>query len=161
GAIEAPVSGYDQGPGSVRSDARVSSTNLAAASLFSGAGIGDVGFRAAGLDVLAQCEIEPDRAALAALNFPEAHVEIADVWQSGDRFGQAVSGRLRRGRELSLLSCTAPCQGMSKSGQGTLLNNARAGKRPRLDPRNRLVLPALRIVATLRPLWVVFENVVE
>src|SRR5205085_2600379 len=59
------------------------------------------------------------------------------------------------------LGCTAPCQGMSKSGQGTLLNNARAGLRPRLDPRNRLVLPALRIIATSRPLWVVFENVVE
>src|SRR5262245_13795582 len=87
------------------------SRDLAAASLFSGAGIGDVGFRAAGMDVLALCEVEPDRAALAALNFPEAHVEVSDVWQAGDRFVEVVSDRLRqRGDELFLLSCTAPCQ---------------------------------------------------
>ena len=62
---------------------------LVAASLFSGAGIGDLGFRAAGLDVLAQCEIEPDRAALAALNFPGAGGLVADVWQATDRCVQA------------------------------------------------------------------------
>jgi DNA (cytosine-5)-methyltransferase 1 len=50
---------------------------------------------------------------------------------------------------------------MSKNGQGTLLRNARAGKRPALDPRNRLILPALDVIAALRPRWVVFENVVE
>src|SRR5215213_7969786 len=140
----------------------MSRTTFTAVSLFSGAGVGDLGFRAAGLDLLAMCEVEPDRAALAALNFPEAHVEVADVWQAGDRFVEVVSGRLRDScQELFLLSCTAPCQGMSKGGQGTLLNNVRAGKRPALDPRNRLVLPALQIISRLRPLWVVFENVVE
>ena len=43
-----------------------------AVSLFSGAGIGDLGFRAAGLNFLAMCELDEDRSALAALNFPEA-----------------------------------------------------------------------------------------
>src|SRR6476469_3644361 len=98
----------------------MSRKTLAAASLFSGAGIGDLGFRAAGFDVLAQCEIEADRAALAALNFPESDVLIADVWQAQDRFVEPVTAKLGR-RDLFLLCCTAPCQGMSKSGQGTLL----------------------------------------
>jgi DNA (cytosine-5)-methyltransferase 1 len=138
----------------------MSRKTLPAASLFSGAGIGDLGFRAAGFDVLAQCEIEADRAALAALNFPDAHVLVADVWQARERFVEAVTAKLRR-RELFLLCCTAPCQGMSKSGQGTLLNNVRAGKRPTFDPRNRLILPALGIIKAMRPRWVVFENVVE
>jgi DNA (cytosine-5)-methyltransferase 1 len=138
----------------------MSRKTLPAASLFSGAGIGDLGFRAAGLDVLAQCEIEPDRAALAALNFPDSCVLVADVWQAQERFVESVTAKLRR-RELFLLCCTAPCQGMSKSGQGTLLNNVRAGKRPASDPRNRLILPALGVIKALRPRWVVFENVVE
>lgn len=133
---------------------------FAAVSLFSGAGIGDLGFRAAGMRLVAQCEIEPDRAALAALNFPETLVEVSDVCQAGDRLVEAVLGQVREDG-LFLLSCTAPCQGMSKSGQGTLLNNVRAGRRPTFDPRNRLILPALRIISRLRPLWVVFENVVE
>jgi DNA (cytosine-5)-methyltransferase 1 len=142
------------------SDADVSTRTLWAASLFSGAGIGDLGFRAAGLDVLAQCEIEPDRAALAALNFPASDVLVADVWQAHDAFVRTVTAKAGK-RGLFLLACTAPCQGMSKGGQGTLLNNVRAGKRPAMDPRNRLILPALRIIKTLRPRWVVFENVAE
>jgi DNA (cytosine-5)-methyltransferase 1 len=50
---------------------------------------------------------------------------------------------------------------MSKSGQGTLLKNIRDGKRPKLDPRNRLILPALDAIQALRPVWIVFENVTE
>lgn len=50
---------------------------------------------------------------------------------------------------------------MSKNGQGTLLKNIREGKRPKLDPRNRLIIPALEIICSLRPKVVVFENVLE
>src|SRR5260221_8674742 len=50
---------------------------------------------------------------------------------------------------------------MSKNGQGTLLNNIRQGKRPALDPRNRLILPALEVIKRIHPLWVLFENVGE
>jgi len=50
---------------------------------------------------------------------------------------------------------------MSKSGQGTLLNNMRKGVRPKLDPRNRLILPALYIIQRIKPRFIVFENVCE
>jgi len=133
-----------------------------AVSLFSGAGIGDLGFRAAGFDFSVLCEIEPDRAALARLNFPDARVVAADVGEAGPAICSEVASRLAKyGAELKLVTCTAPCQGMSKSGQGTLLRNAREGKRPALDPRNALVLPALDVIDRLRPEWVVFENVLE
>ncbi len=127
-------------------------------SLFSGAGIGDLGFRAAGAQLLCACEIEEDRAALVRLNFPGARVFSEDVCGVGDRFVEATAVELR-GRELFLLSCTAPCQGMSKNGQGTLRKNIRSGQRPPLDPRNRLILPALQIASRLRPRWIVLENV--
>ncbi len=61
--------------------------------------------------------------------------------------------------ELFAAIATPPCQGMSQNGLGTLLKNVRQGLRPELDPRNRLILPALRIAAALRPKWVIFENV--
>ena len=131
-------------------------------SLFSGAGIGDLGFRAAGVQFLAACELEHDRTALAALNFPEARHFATDINDVSDDIVEFVGARLGElGEELFLVSCTAPCQGMSKSGQGTLLNNIRKGTRPKLDPRNRLILPALSIISRLRPRWVVFENVIE
>lgn len=131
-------------------------------SLFTGAGIGDIGFRAAGVEFLATCELEHDRAALAAVNFPGARHFMEDVHHVGDALCEHVEAELDRNNgELFMVSCTAPCQGMSKNGQGTLLNNARKGKRPKLDPRNRLILPALEIIGRLKPRWVVFENVQE
>jgi DNA (cytosine-5)-methyltransferase 1 len=131
-------------------------------SLFSGAGIGDLGFKAAGIRFEAMCEIEPDRAALLALNFTTARLFQGDINQVGPDLVVYVKQKLAALKEeLFLLSCTAPCQGMSKNGQGTLLSNIRKGKRPSLDPRNRLILPALETIRAFRPLWVVFENVLE
>jgi DNA (cytosine-5)-methyltransferase 1 len=137
-------------------------STLKGVSLFSGAGIGDLGFRAAGVEFLAMCELEKDRSALAELNFPEARHFAKDVREAADDLCAFVEGKLSESRdELFLVSCTAPCQGMSKNGQGTLLNNIRKGVRPKLDPRNRLILPGLKIIQRLRPMWVVFENVTE
>lgn len=131
-------------------------------SLFCGAGIGDVGFRSSGVRFVVMSELEPDRAALAQLNFPEAAVLTGDIWRIKDSIcDRALTALEQHKQELFLLSCTAPCQGMSKSGQGTLLRNIREGKRPKLDPRNRLILPALDVIGKLKPRWVVFENVIE
>ncbi len=131
-----------------------------AVSLFSGAGIGDIGYRVAGFDFVSMCELEPERAALAKLNFPSTRVFPLGVQEARDEI-VANAEAILSGDDLHLLTCTAPCQGMSKNGQGTLRKNIRAGNRPALDPRNRLILPALEIIRSLRPLWVVFENVTE
>lgn len=112
--------------------------------------------------MLATCESEPDRAALTALNYPEATHFVGDILEQRGRIITYLEEKTAAlGNELFLISCTAPCQGMSKSGQGTLLRNIRLGKRPRLDPRNRLILPALSIISALQPRWAVFENVLE
>lgn len=135
---------------------------MLALSLFSGAGIGDIGFRAAGFDFLGFCELEGDRLELVRNNFQDAKMFVGDIWTTRDSIAEYVESEcLRRGEGLSLISCTAPCQGMSKNGQGTLLRNIREGKRPKLDPRNRLIIPALDIISRLRPSMVVFENVTE
>jgi len=136
--------------------------SLSGVSLFSGAGIGDLGFRASGVNFQAMCEFEPDRAALAEINYREARHFVDDINRAIAPLCDFVTDQLAQSaQELFLVTCTAPCQGMSKSGQGTLLNYIRQGKRPKLDPRNRLILPALKIISRLRPLWVVFENVIE
>lgn len=131
-------------------------------SLFSGAGIGDLGLRAAGINLLAMCELETDRSLLAATNFPECRHYGDDISAVANDLAGFVAGQLtNQGEQLFVISCTAPCQGMSKNGQGTLLKNIREGKRPSLDPRNRLILPALQLIQRLRPLYVIFENVTE
>lgn len=141
---------------------QIESTRLNGVSLFSGAGIGDLGFRAAGINFIAMCELEQDKAELSKINYPEVEHFNKNIEQVENKLCDYVSNYLSRTNEqLFLLSCTAPCQGMSKNGQGTLLKNIRNGTRPTLDPRNRLILPALKIIQRLKPLWVIFENVIE
>jgi DNA (cytosine-5)-methyltransferase 1 len=135
---------------------------MLALSLFSGAGIGDIGFRAAGYKFVGFCELEGDRLELTEHNFPESKFFVGDIWDKKEEIVDYVRSECRtRGEPLKLISCTAPCQGMSKNGQGTLLKNIREGKRPKLDPRNRLIIPALWIIKELLPETVVFENVPE
>ena len=130
-------------------------------SLFSGAGIGDTGFRDAGLKPLVLSEIDPRRSALAELNFPEAQVAVGDLRQRYSEVVQLAKDQLQaipRARPF-LLSATPPCQGMSKNGIGTILKAMRHGKRPRLDERNYLYKHVIRMVGDLTPDFLFFENV--
>lgn len=56
---------------------------------------------------------------------------------------------------------TPPCQGMSTNGAGKIARAVEAGRRDKLDPRNRLILAALEAARRLRPAWVVLENVIQ
>jgi DNA (cytosine-5)-methyltransferase 1 len=136
---------------------------LPAVSLFSGSGIGNVGLCVAGITFVVANELLEDRAALLALNLPEAEVIPGDIWEKLDQIIERTGARLQKEKvsELFLLLATPPCQGMSANGLGKLLNNARKGLRPKLDPRNRLIIPALKFAQVHRPRWVVFENVVQ
>ncbi|MDY6803106.1 MAG: DNA cytosine methyltransferase [Cyanobacteriota bacterium] len=127
-------------------------------SLFAGAGVGDKGLEAAGFRFLLHNEIEKNRAALIKTNFPNSRVIEGDILNGEQKIVEIVRDILGS-QELFALIATPPCQGMSQNGLGTLLSNVRKGLRPKLDPRNRLILPALRIAAMLKPKWVICENV--
>lgn len=133
---------------------------ITAISLFSSGGIGDLALAAVGAEVLVANELLPDRAALFAANFPQVDMIVGDIW---DRKGAILSAAKRRlgGRPLDLLLATPPCQGMSKNGQGKLLQGVRNGDRPSLDARNQLILPVIDIAKALLPDTIVMENVPE
>lgn len=42
---------------------------------------------------------------------------------------------------------------------GKMIHDYRKGLRPKMDERNRLIIPALDIIKALRPKWVILENV--
>lgn len=134
--------------------------NRSAISLFSGAGIGDKGLELAGFKFLLHNELKEDRAGLIKTNYPKSYVLAGDILEVEKTIIKTVQNRLAD-EELFAIIATPPCQGMSQNGLGTLLNNVRKGVRPKLDPRNRLILPALRIAAVLKPQWIIFENVVR
>lgn len=103
-------------------------------------------------------EVVPNRAALFSANYPDTTVITGDIWEQRDEIIAVAQERLA-GRTLDVLLATPPCQGMSSNGLGKLLAEVRAGNRPSLDPRNRLVIPAMAIAKQLRPRLVIFENV--
>lgn len=131
-----------------------------AISLFSSGGIGDLAVKRAGYSILLSNELLEDRHAIYGFNFPATRLIHGDIWANQDLIVDTARSLLA-GRPLSLLHATPPCQGMSKNGRGKLLSEIRAGRKPALDERNRLVIPTVEIARQLKPEIVLFENVPE
>ncbi len=129
-----------------------------AVSLFSSAGLGELGLKANGVEIIAANELLADRCALYRENYPETTMLEGDVWErSADII--AAARRALGSDELFLVYATPPCQGMSTNGAGKLQAEIEAGRRGPEDARNRLIIPAMDIITALRPEWVLLENV--
>lgn len=132
-------------------------SRLKAASLFSSAGIGELGIQAAGFDIVLANELLPARAALYRANFAHEMLE-GDISEKKTDFIERTRSQLGA-EELFLLYATPPCQGMSSNGMGKLKSEVALGRRNHEDQRNRLVIPAVDIAVALRPRWLLLENV--
>lgn len=114
--------------------------------LFAGAGGLSLGFEQAGFDVCAAVEIDPVHCAVHEFNFPGCTVIPRSVIGLS-----AAEIRKASGIGAGKVDCVfggPPCQGFSMIGQRALE-----------DPRNRLVLEFVRIVAELDARTFMFENV--
>ena len=131
-----------------------------ALSLFTSGGLADLAVRQAGFEILVSNEKLVERHALFAFNFPSTCAITGDIWEQTERIASETRHRLG-GRDLDLLYATPPCQGMSKNGRGKLLSAVRAGRKPALDERNRLIVPTMQLAHRLRPEMVLLENVPE
>ena len=117
-----------------------------AVDLFSGAGGLSLGLEQAGFDVACCVEYDPIHAGVHAFNFPECDVIVDSV---ANVTARDVRRRTRIGdRKVSVVVGGPPCQGFSMMG-----------KRILEDPRNKLALEYVRLVAELDADYFVFENV--
>ncbi len=130
---------------------------LNAISLFSSSGIGDLGLKANGINTVVACELLEDRAKLFQSNYPDAKCFCGDIWDLKDEIVKYY--RMKYDTNPFLVIATPPCQGMSSNGMGKMLSDFRKGLRPKMDPRNRLIIPAIEIIKELSPEWVILENV--
>lgn len=124
-------------------------------SLFSGAGLSDIGYELAGFSIAMQAESERDRASFLERNFPKAVRVVGDIRNTW----RTIIEEYRKNRlgRPSLLSATPPCQGMSSSNPSRgKVSNPQDGTRAH---RNLLVLSIVPIVDALNPRMVVAENV--
>lgn len=133
---------------------------MKAISLFACGGVGDLGMRAAGMEVLVANEIDKSRAEIFKTNYPESEMIVGDVWEHTDLI---VKTALHKNNYLPLdiVLATPPCQGMSKNGRGKLLSLIRNGERPEIDQRNRLIIPTIDIFKKSGAHTLIMENVPE
>jgi len=114
--------------------------------LFAGCGGMSLGFEQAGFHVAAAVEIDPVHAAVHHYNFPYSKTLARSViGLSGEQLRKEAG---LEGKQISVLTGGAPCQGFSLIGKRTLE-----------DPRNILVSEFVRLAKELDPTCVVFENV--
>lgn len=126
-------------------------------SLFSSAGIGELGIKAHGWPILVSNELVTNRCQLYRENYPEVENICGDIWEKKE---EIIASWRRQSKDAPfLIYATPPCQGMSSNGAGKLLREIRDGKRKPEDPRNRLIIPMINIVKVLKPEWLVLENV--
>jgi len=134
-------------------------TMFCSISTFSGGGIGDAGIEwGCKVPVISACELVPDRAGLIRHNYPGTHVFQGDIWELKQEIIEHAQRKLE-GKAPWLFVMSPPCQGMSSNGVGRIRASMTAGKRPKEDERNRLVLPGVEIVEELKPSWFLLENV--
>ena len=131
--------------------------NHNAISLFCSSGIGDLGLKANGIETVVACELLKDRIDLFSHNYPKAKCFCGDIWSLQNEIVDYYTSNYDEPPFMVL--ATPPCQGMSSNGMGKMLNDYRKGLRPKMDERNRLIIPAVDIIKKLRPEWVIFENV--
>ena len=134
-------------------------SKLKAISLFSCGGIGDIGFRDAGIDVVLLNDLDQRRLDFASNIHPNAKIVAGDIRIVQDEIVE--NAKHLTGSDDLLVSLTPPCQGMSQNGINSLLKAVADGKREPVDERNYLVEPCFNIIEKLRPKFVFFENVTQ
>ena len=127
-------------------------------SLFSSAGIGELGIKANDIEIIVSNELLHDRHEVYQTNYPETFSITGDIWQKKNDIIKQYK-KLSKNKFPFLIYATPPCQGMSSNGAGKLLNEVKKGTRPKEDPRNQLIIPTIEIINNLKPEWVLLENV--
>ena len=128
-----------------------------AISLFSSSGIGDLGLKQNGIKTVIACELLEERMKLFHNNFPKAKCFNGDIWELKGEIIKYYRDNYKK--PPFLIIATPPCQGMSSNGMGKMLSDYRKGLRPKQDPRNRLIIPAIEVIKELKPEWIILENV--
>jgi len=131
---------------------------LKCVSLFSSAGIGELGVRASKIEVVTANELVPYRVEAYKDNYGDATVIEGSIDENVTKIIQKTKAKLGK-EELFLVYATPPCQGMSTNGMGKLKSEVESGRRIKEDPRNRLIIPTIKIIKELKPEWILLENV--
>ena len=118
-----------------------------ALSLFSSVGLAETYFDKRGIKVVVANEILKDRALFHQHLYPDSITICGDILES-KIYDKIIDESKKKG--VDFIIATPPCQGMST-----------AGLMKKNDERNTLIIPAVKIIKTIMPKFVIIENVPE
>lgn len=114
-------------------------------SLFANIGVAEAYLKDINVDVVLANELLPKRAELYRQIYPETDMICGDI------LSKKVFSQLEqkgKAQDIDVIVATPPCQGMSTAGQ-----------KIKFDERNSLVIPALKLIKSIKPKYAVIENV--
>lgn len=114
-------------------------------SLFANIGVAEAYLSNIGFDVVIANELIEKRANLYKKIYPNTEMIIGDITEPYI-FNQLVKQGIYK--NVDIIMATPPCQGMSTAGQK--LEN---------DERNKLIVPVVELIKTIKPKYVFLENV--
>lgn len=116
-------------------------------SLFASIGIAETYLEQCGVTIKVASELLPDRAKFHKHLYPQCEMIQGDI-NDKETYNAILSSAKKN--NCNFVIATPPCQGMSS-----------AGMQKKDDPRNRLIIPTVKIIAELQPDFVLLENVPE
>ena len=120
---------------------------IKAMSLFANVGIAETYLKEIGIDVVIANELDHQRVEFYKYLYPSTNMIEGDITNSRV---QDKLIELAKREKIDLIMATPPCQGMSL-----------AGKMDPTDIRNLLIKDAVKIIKSVKPKYIFFENVPE
>ena len=120
---------------------------IKAMSLFANVGIAETYLKEIGIDVVIANELDHQRVEFYKYLYPSTNMIEGDITNSRV---QDKLIELAKREKIDLIMATPPCQGMST-----------AGKKDKKDIRNLLIKDAVKIIKSVKPKYIFFENVPE
>jgi DNA (cytosine-5)-methyltransferase 1 len=130
--------------------------------LFAGCGGLSLGFHAAGFNIAAAVEIDPDAAASHGRNFHGGDAKHSKARDITTLTPEALAANLELGpvgSTIDVLVGGPPCQAFARVGRSKLREIDAHPQAFKHDPRARLYLEYLRYVTAFQPLAILMENV--
>lgn len=116
-----------------------------ALSLFANIGVAEAYLETIGVSVVVANELIAKRAKLYSQIYPNATMIQGDITEKSV-YNEIVSQSLKN--DVKIVIATPPCQGMSTAGMKDIN-----------DERNRLIIPTVNIIKSIKPEYVFLENV--
>lgn len=123
-----------------------------AISLFSCIGVAEYYLKSIGINVLVASDIDKKRCEVHNFLYPETTVVCGDIKNDETKCNilNAIGNK-----KIDLVISTPPCQGMSSVGKNRSYNALIS----QTDERNYLILESFKIIDSVKPSYIFFENV--